>query len=155
MNTPVAEAFQAHHAELVHYCANRLGDTMLAEDIAQQVWLELMRTSYEERGQLRAYVYTIARSRMIDLIRQRQRRPEERLVETPVAFEDDVIIRRVDRRATALLSTLPPRYATVLRLRFIEDRSLAEVAQLLGQTVGSIKALQHRALEVLRERIDP
>lgn len=40
----------------------------------------------------------------------------------------------------------------VLRLRFDEDRSLAEIAESLGRTVGSVKALQHRGLRVLPRR---
>ena len=39
----------------------------------------------------------------------------------------------------------------VLRLRFGEDRSLAEIAQSLGRTVGSVKALQHRGLTRLAQ----
>jgi RNA polymerase sigma-70 factor (ECF subfamily) len=41
----------------------------------------------------------------------------------------------------------------VLRLRFTEDRSLAEVAASLGRTVGSVKALQHRGLARLAEEL--
>jgi RNA polymerase sigma-70 factor (ECF subfamily) len=43
----------------------------------------------------------------------------------------------------------------VLCLRFDEDRSLAEIAQSLGRTVGSIKALQHRGLTRLAQALGP
>jgi RNA polymerase sigma-70 factor, ECF subfamily len=43
----------------------------------------------------------------------------------------------------------------VLCLRFDEDRSLAEIAQSLGRSVGSIKALQHRGLTRLAQVLGP
>ena len=57
-------------------------------------------------------------------------------------------------RLRAALSTLPIRQRAVVVLRFYEDRSEAEVAQLLGCSVGTVKSQSAKALTKLRERLD-
>ena len=61
-----------------------------------------------------------------------------------------------DERAMVLwqaVQGLPVRQRVVLVLRFYEDRTEAEVAQLLGLSVGTVKSRSHRALTRLREQL--
>ena len=50
-----------------------------------------------------------------------------------------------------IMESLTSAQRLVLRLRFGEDRSLAEIAQSLGRSIGSVKALQHRGLTRLAQ----
>ena len=50
-------------------------------------------------------------------------------------------------RVRALLADLPERYAEILRLRFLESRSLKDTARAMDISVGNAKVLQHRALQ--------
>lgn len=54
-----------------------------------------------------------------------------------------------------LLSHLTLDQRTVIALRVIADLSLEETARILGKRIGAVKALQHRALEALRQQIEP
>ena len=52
-----------------------------------------------------------------------------------------------------LVEKLPEVQPCVIRKRFLEERSIKEVAQLLGETEGAVKQLQFRALQTLREQM--
>lgn len=54
----------------------------------------------------------------------------------------------VQRRAEALLQRLPPRYRSILHLRFLQGLSVRDAASELGVTVANAKVLQHRALQL-------
>jgi RNA polymerase sigma-70 factor (sigma-E family) len=69
---------------------------------------------------------------------------------------EDLAVPAGDERAMVLwqaVQGLPVRQRVVLVLRFYEDRTEAEVAQLLGLSVGTVKSRSHRALGRLRDRL--
>ena len=55
---------------------------------------------------------------------------------------------------SACLATLPDHYRDVIRMRFMEGRPVAEVAQAMGRSIGSIHMICHRALRQLREQVE-
>ena len=76
--------------------------------------------------------------------------PENAPQEQPeLAFEG------VERRQEleTLVATLPPRYRKVVSLYYFEDLSHQEIAEMLGQPVGTIKALVHRGIRLLRKSL--
>ena len=70
----------------------------------------------------------------------------------PPAPEDPVAA--VDPQLVAALRTLPPRMRAAVALRFLEDRSEAETAELLGCSVGTVKSSTSRGIVRLREALD-
>lgn len=142
-----------------------LTDREDAEDLASTVWMEvgrgLDRFVGDEAG-FRAWVFTIARHRVIDLRRSRARRPppaggaaeaaEERPGDGPdpaTAAEDTWST----DAAVALIGTLPPDQAEVLLLRVVADLDVATVAKLLGKRPGAVRVLAHRGLRRLAEQL--
>ena len=65
-------------------------------------------------------------------------------------------IEDVERRTTLfrLVDTLPAEQRRVVVLRFVEEKSIKEVAQAIGKTEGAVKQLQFRALSSLRARME-
>ncbi|MDI3340949.1 MAG: sigma-70 family RNA polymerase sigma factor [Sphaerobacter sp.] len=131
-----------------------------AQDLTQEVFLRALKglDRYEQRGiPFRAFLTTVARN----LLRDRWRRPGPTLVTIDAAGdlataegpEQQVLAASTAERLRAHLATLPPDYQTVLRLRLLEDRPVAEVAALMGRSPGAIRTLQHRALTALRGRV--
>ena len=51
---------------------------------------------------------------------------------------------------TAALAVLPPRYREAVVLRFVQELSYEEVAEVLGQPIGTVKSNVHRGLKLLR-----
>ncbi|MFI5099497.1 MAG: RNA polymerase sigma factor [Actinomycetes bacterium] len=137
-----------------------------AEDAAADTWLEVARSlgsfTGDESG-FRSWVFTIARSRLVDGFRRDARRPV-RLVDEEYELEllagqgdvdeSDHVGARVEeeeatRRAIALVRTLPPDQAEVVLQRVVAGLEAAEVAALLGKSVGSVRVLSHRGLRRL------
>lgn len=106
---------------------------------------------------VRRFVYSVAHRRYIDEVRRRARRPAQ------VGYEPDMdprLVESAESSAVGLASLaevshylrrLTEEQLEVVSLRIIADVSLAETAEILGRSVGSVKQLQRRALVSLRE----
>ncbi|HET9223598.1 MAG TPA: sigma-70 family RNA polymerase sigma factor, partial [Roseiflexaceae bacterium] len=137
---------------------SRIGDPTQAEDICGDVFVKVLESldRYEDRGwPFSAWLYRIAYARTVDVLRQARRRPSLPLDESLLgALEppDEAVMARLSyHEISGIMEELTSDQRLVLRLRFGEDRSLAEIAQSLGRSVGSVKALQHRGLTRLAQ----
>jgi RNA polymerase sigma-70 factor (ECF subfamily) len=142
-----------------------LADREDAAEVSSAVWLEVVRGlprfSGDARG-FRAWLFTIARSRLTDLRRARRRRPQRTLEHDeadvrPGTAEDpaDVVGGRIaTEEALALIGSLPPDQAEVLLLRVVADLDVATIASMLGKRPGTVRVLSHRGLRGLAARLD-
>ena len=129
------------------------------EDIASQVWVEVARglRDFEgDRDALKGLLFTIARRRMIDGLRQASRRDEALVEHVPErATPGDVFETALGiANAQALLRTLPAAQAEVVALRVIGGFSARETAQITGQSEGAVRVMMTRALATLREHLE-
>ena len=127
----------------------------VAEDVASQVWVEVVGRASEFRGDeaaLRRLVFATARRRALDQHRRWWRRkvnlhpPGDRVLER-AAWEDPEVVER--DRALMWIARLPKAQAEVVLLRVIGDLGTEEVAELTGRSPGAVRVLQHRALRRL------
>jgi RNA polymerase sigma-70 factor (ECF subfamily) len=107
----------------------------------------------------RSWLFTIAHHLLVDQRRFASRRPRQisfdSLPEGVGGDSEDEAIRRLTlSRLAAQLSLLTVEQRDVLLLRFVADLSLEEIASAQGRSVGSVKALQHRAIETVRRRLE-
>ncbi|MEM9655033.1 MAG: RNA polymerase sigma factor [Actinomycetota bacterium] len=140
-------------SDIVRYCARR--GSADAEALANLVFAEfygaLPRLQFDVDQQVWAYLYRIARNRLIDEFR----RPSQEIAPdlltngVPTAHPDpaDGVVNR--EWMSGLVSSLSEEQRQVIELRFGEELSLAETAQRTGKSVGAVKALQHRAFAAL------
>jgi RNA polymerase sigma-70 factor (ECF subfamily) len=137
----------------------RVHELRVAEDLAHDVWLGValgIRRFSGGEGDFRAWLFTIARRRLLDL-----RRTDARRRTFPMEARKLVPWRRVansDGQALAVLGAdlalsciamLPPPQADVVLLRVLGGLSVDEVAKVLGERPGAVRALQRRALHGL------
>ncbi|MDO8963710.1 MAG: sigma-70 family RNA polymerase sigma factor [Coriobacteriia bacterium] len=128
-----------------------------AEDIAQDTLLTTFKhLDGIEPGRLRAWVCTVARNKHIDLARRRALTTSADL-ELEVADADDdpcaaALRAEGQDEARRLLSVLPPGDRRLLELKYVEDRGVAEIAEMLGRPVNSIKVALFRARSRARAR---
>jgi RNA polymerase sigma-70 factor (ECF subfamily) len=130
----------------------------LAEDAASETWLEVARSLDGFTGgeqQFRAWLFTLARRKVIDRVRYEARRPavawEGEPVGGPVQRDtaDEVVEAESTRRALALLATLPPDQAEAILLRVVAGLDYAAVAALMERSTGAVRVLVHRGLRTL------
>jgi RNA polymerase sigma-70 factor (ECF subfamily) len=125
------------------------------EDLLGEVFFQVTRSLHQFQGDtddLRRWVFTIARHRVIDDRRRRARRPATSTDAVPEAAVEDED--GFDEGLVPALHGLTADQREVVALRFIADLSLEEVAGLTDRTVGATKALQHRALRQLARRLE-
>jgi RNA polymerase sigma-70 factor (sigma-E family) len=130
------------------------GDRGHAEDLLQTALVRTARRWRVARDQPNAYTRRVLVNLAKDRWRDRSRRPAE---SAPVALEpshDGGDEQRLLRHALlpAVLA-LPARQRAVLVLRYLDDLSVAETAQALGCTAGTVKSQTHAALARLRQLI--
>ncbi len=130
------------------------GDTDVAEDVVQETFLQVSQAlaAWRPEAKLSTWIYRIAVNAAIDERRRARRRPAAGPVPDR-AVEHAVPDRAVGDRISRAVSSLPPRERAVFVLRHYEDLPLAEVADVLGIALGTVKATLHHAVAKLAESL--
>jgi RNA polymerase sigma-70 factor (ECF subfamily) len=141
----------------------RLHGAVEPDDLASETFLGVftgLAGFTGDESDLRAWVFTIAHRRLVDDWRRRSRRPQ--LADEPGDLaehvggdvEEDVLVRVGAENVERMCGGLPADQRSVLLLRILADLTVEQVAQVLGKSVASVKALQRRGLRTLRDRIE-
>ena len=155
-DTAAFAALVRQHQRLVYSLALRmLADRSRAEDLAQDVFLQLHRklAVIESAAHLQFWLRKVTTHLAIDRLRQEHRHEVEPLVGDPgiecEALEADPLLHRQLRDFVAQLS---PAARAVVVLRFQEDMDPSDIAETLDMSVNTVKSHLRRALEALREK---
>lgn len=144
---------------LHRYCARMTGSTMDGEDVAQEALFEAYRKldQFDETRPLKPWLFRIAHNRCIDFLRKREVRTEaEQAALTPDVIEtDESAALDLDDALERLVINLPPKERASVLLKDVFDYSVDEVAELIGSTVGGVKAALHRGRTKLAEISPP
>jgi len=136
--------------KLHRYCSRMAGSVLDGEDVVQDVLFQAYRKldTFEDDRPLAPWLFRIAHNRCIDFLRRREVREE---AEEEAAPSDSVTVDPVDlpgpalgRAVEHLVLALPPKERACVLLKDVFDYSLEEVAELVGSTVGGVKAALHR-----------
>lgn len=147
------------YSAIVYSVALRvLGDTGVAEDILQEVFLQLWRNPGlfdASRGNLAPWLAVIARNRAIDSLRKR--RPETDVEEVFVSVEPDLAgeaerSRAMEKVHTAL-GQMPAPQRTAVEMAYFLGMTHTEIAEKTGEPLGTIKTRIRTALLALRRAV--
>jgi RNA polymerase sigma-70 factor, ECF subfamily len=147
------------HPRLVRFL--RVLAPQVAEDVESETWLAVARDLGTFNGgedAFRAWVFTVARHRLVDWQRRAARRatvPLDGVADRPAA-DDPIQVALEDEEleaALAVLRRLPRDQAEVILLRVLAGFSAAQVAIMLGKREGTVRVLQHRGLRRLAELV--
>ena len=138
-----------------------LRDESLAEDAVQDAFLAVWRGAprfLPERGNARTWILTLVHRRAVDLVRREQRRRTEPLPEAEPAgssgADDQVWLRLERERVQAALAALPDAQREALELAYYGGFTQSELAERLGEPIGTIKSRMFTGLAQLRELLD-
>ena len=150
-----------YERKIFRLCCSLLREPAQAEDAAQESLLRIWKAlpGFDGRASLSTWIYTIARNRCYTAIERR--RESESLSDEAVALEADATHSTAaagDQDHLALLrelvDALPDRYRQALTLFYYEDRSIAEVAEMLAVPEGTVKTNLYRARALLTQRLE-
>jgi RNA polymerase sigma-70 factor (ECF subfamily) len=134
-------------------------DAALAEDLAQDVFLQLFQCLLKIRSEshLVYWLRQVTTRKCIDHARQLQRQGEPPLnleaASLMTAETEEADSRRELEELRRLIAGLPAKFRAVVTLRYQEDLPPSEIAEVLGRPVNSVKSDLQRALLLLRQRI--
>jgi len=138
-----------------------LRDEALAEDAVQEAFLGLWRSAgsfIPERAKASTWILTLVHRRAVDLVRREQRRRAEPLEGTPepaVGSAEEAAWLRLDReRVRAALAQLPDQQREAIELAYYGGYTQSELADRLGQPIGTIKSRMFAGLTRLRELLE-
>jgi RNA polymerase sigma-70 factor (ECF subfamily) len=153
-STAFAELVREHQGMVFSIAYHYLQDRALAEDLAQEVFLELYQSlsRIQSPAHLTFWLRRVTANRCIDQGRKKLRRREQALEEAPepVASDppaDPLLLERLQQS----LVGLPEKQRMVVILRFQEGLGPAEIAEALDMPVNTVKSTLHRSLEDLRK----
>jgi len=155
------QIYERYAPAIYRYIYFRLGEPELAEDLQAEVFLRMLEGihRYEDRGwPISAWLYRIARDRTIDTMRRRRTRqhmPLEMWGGSCEGPECSVSEQLEYEEIYRSMQDLTHDQRVVIQLRFMANMSIQEVAEKLGRSEGSVKALQHRGLQSLAKRLPP
>lgn len=147
---------------IYNYVFYRVGSEDDAEDITSRVFYRAFGhiKTYEDKGiPFSAWLYRIAHNLIANWHRDKQRRKEVSLDDQPeIPHRQDLPETWVEKnQETELLlkgiRRIAPDRQQLILLKYLEDLSNAEIAQIMGRTEGAIKSLYHRALLALKEEM--
>jgi RNA polymerase sigma-70 factor, ECF subfamily len=151
-----AELVREHQGMVFSIAYHYLQDRSLAEDLAQEVFLELYQglSRIQSAAHLTFWLRRVTANRCIDQGRRKLRRREQALEETPEPSAAEVpadllLLQRLQQS----LAVLPEKQRLVVILRFQEGLGPAEIAEALEMPVNTVKSTLHRSLEELRRSL--
>ena len=163
----LAGLVERYQHRLVRYLLYLTGRRDYAEDLAQETWIRVLQRGRQYNGRQRfdPWLFAIARNLAIDSLRKKRKAiqtaslPDDRdeilLVSSSGPSPFEAAARSEDAiRLAGQLHILSPLYREALLLRFQEDLSLPEIAQVLGAPLTTVTSRIYRGLAALRSAFE-
>lgn len=147
-------------AQIYRFIYLRVSGREEAEDLTHEVFLSAWRNipSYKHKGfPFSSWLYQIARNKVIDHFRTRKTTfPIEEVIERDLDIpallntEEDLDIVLDLEKIRLAMQSLTEEQQSIIIMRFVEDMAPKEIAEVLGKSEGSVRLMQHRAINNLK-----
>lgn len=142
---------------LFRHCFFRVSSREIAEDLTQEAFMRVW--NYLAAGNAlenpKAFLYRVAGNLVIDHYRKRKESSLEALAEEgydPKGDDADSILEYASgKQALRLLADLEPQYREILTLRYVSDLSIADIAEVIGQSENVVSVRIHRGIQKLKQ----
>lgn len=154
------KAYQNFGDAIFRHCYFRISNKANAEDMTQNVFMKAW--EYLEKGNevknLRALLYKIAGDLIVDEYRRKKADSLERMIEEgfePLGSNGSEIQNLAEGKdMLRLMQTLDPKYREAVVMRFIDDLSPKEIAEIIGESENNVSVRINRALNKVRQLIN-
>jgi len=140
---------------LLYYATSITGNPDSGLDVLQDVWIKALRgiRTLKEPGSLRSWLYSITHGIAVDRIRKNYSRERVEKIQLEDFEEaDEPSFAEEDAEAVhQALSQIGIKHREVLVLHFMEDLSMAEIAEVVGCSEGTVKSRMHYAKRAMKE----
>ena len=160
MREAFEELIRRHAKRVVGFCSKSVGDAVLGEEMAQEVWLSVWdhRSDYRAEGKFLEWLFAMARNRVRDVHRHRTRKQApEGLAHDPPDLSpselDKLIAQERRARLDAALARLAPQQRDALILRFVHDLPYVEIARVVATNESTVRSRVFHGLRDLRRRL--
>lgn len=154
--------YNDYHTTLFQFLFYMVKNRAVAEELVQEVYIKVLRSyhSYEERSNEKTWLLTIARNVAIDYLRTHNRRTSRWLskfefnkqnTKDDTPLPEEIVMQKEEVQAIYhSLKNCTLDQQQVLILRYIQEFSINETAEVLEWSVSKVKTTQHRAIKALR-----
>jgi RNA polymerase sigma-70 factor (ECF subfamily) len=166
------ELFEKHQRAIVNFAYHFVGHRQRAEEIAQEVFLQIHRASgrYEPQAKFTTWLYRIATNACLNEVRRPEHRhprrplehqPDDERKRAEIAFADPTAIpgdsalagRELEAKIREVLADLPPNQRAALLMSRVDGLSYLEVAEALDTSESAVKSLVFRATATMRREL--
>jgi len=157
-----ASLVEIYQTPVYNLCYRMLGNSTEAEDAAQETFLRVYThlRSYNPERKLSSWVLAVASHYCVDRLRRRRltwlsldEEPELEPVSEAAHPEEQMLERESSSEIRGWLQVLPSDHRLVITLRYWQDMSYSEIAEVTGTTESAVKSRLHRARSVLAQQV--
>lgn len=155
--------YDTYHQDVFNFLIYLVKNRTIAEDLSHEVYVRVLKSyeRFEGKSSEKTWLFSIAKNVAIDYFRKKQIRDRhsfttfdwetEQLVSPMPTPEYFTVLNDQVRRLLEALETCTGDQKMVIIMRYMQDLTIQETAEVLGWTEGKVKTTQHRALKKLRE----
>jgi RNA polymerase sigma-70 factor (ECF subfamily) len=155
----VEEVLRRFEVPLVQYAARITGDKERARDVVQETFIKFQRNGALSReGETATWLFTVCRNGALNICRKERRMMylDEEVIGS-LESEQSMPSDQLEQREAAgfllrIVAALPARQQEVIQLKFQNDLSYQQIAEIMKTTANNVGVLLHTALKTLRQR---
>ncbi|AZO10166.1 MULTISPECIES: sigma-70 family RNA polymerase sigma factor [unclassified Mesorhizobium] len=152
--------FMRHHARIYRFVARQTGSEMMADDITNEVFLELWRQApgFEGRSEVSTWLLGIARFKALSMLRKKKEDwiDDDDAAQVPDSADTPEVVTMKEDKAAALrrfVNALPEEHRTVIDLAYYHGQSVTEIGEVLSIPVATVKTRMFYARKKLGEAL--
>ncbi|MER9593400.1 sigma-70 family RNA polymerase sigma factor [Mesorhizobium sp. M0244] len=152
--------FMRHHARVYRFVARQTGSELMADDIANEVFLELWRQApaFEGRSEVSTWLLGIARFKALSLLRKKKEDwiDDDDAAQVADGADTPEVVTMKEDKASALrrfIDAMPEEHRTVIDLAYYHGQSVSEIGEVLGIPVATVKTRMFYARKKLGEAL--
>lgn len=157
--------YDEYHQDIFQFLIYLVKNRTVAEDLSHEVYVRVLKAydQFQGRSTEKTWLFSIAKNVAIDHFRRAKVRDrhafnvfdweEEQLVSPTKSPEQFAELNEDMSHLLAVLENCKGDQKMVIVMRYFQELSIAETAEILGWTEAKVKTTQHRAIKALREKL--